>query len=325
MKRRQFTHSLLAAASAAPAFGFLYSPAAHAALGEIKVNLDDYTKRFLSFYEIANTAVSPPRADASAPVMPPVLPTADQRWEMYKKVYDGNPRNLDEAKWRAEFEAAWPKYASALETIKAGFNALNPSPVDILSKIGGALRMEQSLSLRFIAYVGTFSGEVARGVKPQKVLSADGSSQETTQPYVAFEVESYAKGGDKKMALSLCDLCIQTIGLSRNQDNTLASSIITNGVYINAARYGLGMAPFETLFDAAGVSPNARSHDNLRSLRNKLQGPASSVSESDALYAGALVVDRWLGRGLSFSEIIRTPKDQSVKVTGTVIDQILKK
>jgi hypothetical protein len=323
MKRRQFT-STLAASAALPVLSLISSPT-HAALGEIKVSLDDYTKRFLSFYDYANTAVSPPRADASAPALPAVVPDADQRWATYKKVYDGNPRNLDETKWRAEFEAAWPKYANALEVIRGGFKGLAPSPADVIGGIGGALRMEQSLALTFICYVGTFSGQVASGVKPVKRLLPDGTTQEVTQPYVAFEAETYASGGDKALALAMSDIGIQTAGYDRLRANTIGDGIILNGVYMFAARNGLSLSSMEPLLAPAGVNAESRTPEALRALRAKLQAPLTNASQSDLLYAGAMIVDRWHARGLSIQEILRTPKDQVAKVTAAVLDQMIKK
>ncbi len=326
MKRRQFTSAFAASASlpVLSTLGLMSAPAL-AALGEIKVSLDDYTKRFLSFYDYANTAVSPSRVDASAPVLPAVAPDADQRWAAYKKVYDGNPRNLDEAKWRAEFEAAWPQYANALELIRGGFQGLAPSPADVIGGIGGALRMEQSLALTFICYVGTFSGQVASGVQPVKRLLPDGTTQEVTQPYVAFEVESYAKGGDKALALAMSDIGIQTAGYDRLRANTIGDGIILNGVYMFAARNGLALSNMEPLLVPAGVNTASRTPEALRALRAKLQAPLANASQSDLLYAGAMIVERWHARGLSIQEILRTPKDQVAKVTGAVLDQMIKK
>lgn len=323
MKRRQFTHSLIAGA-ALPSLALL-PHTAHAALGELKIALEDYSKRFMSFYQLANTPVAPPRASASEPERPAVLPSPDQRWELYKKVYDGNPRNLDEAKWREEFEQAWPKYASALEAIRGGFNGLAPSPADVLGRVGGALRMEQSLTLTFIAYVGTFSGKIAQGVKPGKTLATDGSTQTATSPYVAFEVESYADQGQQALALALSDTCIQAIGYSRSAQDNMANSLILNGVYMHAARLGLGIPSVEALLAPAGVSAATRHTETLRSLRNKLQGPANLAGEPEQLYAGAMVVDRWLARGLSLQEVLRTPKNDAVRLTGNVLDGLLKK
>jgi hypothetical protein len=332
MKRRQFAAYSLRSASLLPALSALslMSPTAYA-LGEIKVSLDDYCKRFLSFYSFATTAVSPPRppaSSASAPALPPlpaVLPTADERFEVYKKVNANNPRNLDDAKLRAEFDAAWPRYEKSLEVIRTGFNGLKPSPADMIGGIGGALRMEQSLSLNFICYVGTYSGQIVSGVKADKVTATDGSMQEVSRPFVAFEVESYANGGDKALALMMTDICMQAGGYIRSQQDTVANSLIAHGVYMHAARAGLQLPSVEQLLEPAGVTGAARSNDALRALRNKLQAPAGTANEKELLYAGAMVVDRWLARGLSMQEVMRTPKEQVVKVTSAVLDTILKK
>jgi hypothetical protein len=326
MKRRHFSAALGSAATtfALPILSLM--PTSRAlALGEIKISLDDSSKRFLQFYEAANTAASPPQADASAPVLPAALPDEAGRWALYKQLYDVNPRNLDEAKLREEFNAAWPKYKAALETIRSGFNALNPNPADVLGKIGGALRMDASLALRFIAYVGTFSGQVTSGAMTAKSLNADGSTQDGAQPFVAFEMESYANGGDKALTIAMANLCILNAGYNKNQDNTLAYGIISNGVSMQLARLGLGLSTLDTLFGPAGVSSATRSPDTLRALRNKLQAPATNASESELRYAGALVVERWYARGLSIPEILRTPKEQLVKVTGAMLDTIIKK
>jgi hypothetical protein len=332
MKRRQFTSAALGGASLFPTLSALsfFSTKAYA-LGEIKVGLDDYCKRFLSFYQYATTAVSPPQppaSSASAPALPPlpaVLPSADERFETYKKVNANNPRNLDDAKLRAEFDAAWPRYEKSLEVIRSGFKGLAPSPADIIGGIGGALRMEQSLSLNFVCYVGTYSGQIVSGVKPDKVTAADGSTQELSRPFVAFEIESYANGGDKAVALAMTDICMQAGGYSRNQQDTLANSLIANGVYMHATRAGLQLSSVEALLEPAGVTAAQRNNETLRAIRNKLQAPASAGNEKEMLYAGALVVDRWLARGLSMQEIMRTPKEQVVKATGAVLDTILKK
>ncbi len=326
MKRRHFSAALGSAVTtlALPALSLM--PASRAlALGEIKVSLDDTSKRFLRFYESATTAVSPPQADASAPLLPAVLPDEAGRWALYKATYDVNPRNLDDAKLREEFTAAWPKYAAALDAIRGGFNALAPNPADVLGKIGGALRMDASLALRFIAYVGTFSGQVTSGAMTAKSLNTDGSTQEGALPFVAFELESYAKGGDKSSAIALADLCILNAGYSQFRGNTIGDSIISSGVSLQLARIGLGLSSVEPLFNAAGVSAATRTPEVLRALRTKLQAPAASATESELRYAGALVVERWYARGLSLPEIMRTPKEQLVKLTGAMLDTIIKK
>jgi hypothetical protein len=39
---------------------------------------------------------------------------------------------------------------------------------------------------------------------------------------------------------------------------------------------------------------------------------------------GQLVVGRWINRGLSLHEIARTPKENMLRVTGGMIDNLLK-
>jgi len=191
---------LLAAVNLVPAQAATKPAAAAAAPTPVALNLAvrDLTPRFLDFYESAIKPPPPPpappapavpangKAPAAAPVpVPPPVPVeaeSDRRWRLYKQYYNFTTQS-DEAQARSALELAWPKYMGAIKQIEAGFNGLTPPPEAVINSLAGQFILESPLSLRFVAYVGTFDGKVWSQAE-------DG----VTNVYLPLEVDADARG-----------------------------------------------------------------------------------------------------------------------------------
>jgi hypothetical protein len=298
MKRRTFLMAasaplavnlpLLALAQTKPAARAAPARTSLPAMGRIELALEDSSKAFVNFYEQV----------VAAPTI-----TEEQRWAFWKAAYDINPLGTEEAKLREQLNAAWPRYAQAMERIKAGYDGLKPSPADMVGKIGGALRMEQPLKLKFVAFVGQFDGRL--GVKT-----------DTTGGELAFALEDY----DDKMAASCAQTLTQMVMARmeidpQNNARNVAESVVYRGVRAYAARTALASVPIAT--------DPAPHKDALRTIKAQLNAP-KLTDEAAADAVGQLVVGRWINRGLSLHEIARTPKENMLRVTGGMIDNLLK-
>jgi hypothetical protein len=300
MKRRQFTARLAAAAllpAGLPAFAQQRKPP----LGHIDLSLLDAVPRFLEFYE----AASQPGIDEA------------QRWALWKQAYDFNPAGTGDDKLREQLNAAWPRYEGALAAIKAGFDGLKPSPAEMVSKIGGALQMEQSLKLKFVTFVSVFDGAV--------ITRASNSPDEPATLHIA--VERYDRPQALAVAGELAHIVTANMGVNQARARTVAESVIYGGLERYAAL--AGDASLASVARAPGDP--ARHGEILRRLKPLLADTKPETlarvagGDNDAATAGWLIVERWAGRGLTLGEIARTPPQNAVKVTATMIDTLLKK
>ncbi|MDE2048294.1 MAG: hypothetical protein KGJ44_07800 [Betaproteobacteria bacterium] len=301
MKRRHFVLRL-AAGAALPAWLAPLAQAQRKAsatpLGHIDLSLLNAAPRFEQFMQ----AASQPGVDDA------------QRFTLWQQLYDFLPAG-DPVQQRAALDAAWPRYPGVAERVKAGFGALKPAPADMLGNIAGALRMEQPLKIRFVAFVGLFDGAV-----PTQPAAADG-----TPLSVFIPLENYDAAVALRVAEALSRIVTANMGIAQSNAHSVAESVVYGGLTRFAALAG------DDSFTAAPKPPvdAARRDALLRTLRPLLADTAPdtlarvSGGDNDAAAAGWWLTRRWVERGLSLAEIARTPPQNMVKVTRATLDALL--
>lgn len=250
---------LLAAVNLVPVQAATKPAAAAAAPTPVALNLAvrDLTPRFLDFYESAIKPPPPPPAPpappvpangkAAAPVAPvapaapvPVEAETDRRWRFYKQFYNFSTQS-DEAQARSALEAAWPKYASAIKQIEAGFNGLTPPPEAVINSLAGQFILESPLSLRLVAYVGTFDGTVWSQAEDSVI-----------NIYLPLEVDANTRG--LPMARLLGRLMLDKSAAWAGKPRNLAEFIVGEAVLARAMQEAV---PGKTPAQYLDISPEA--------------------------------------------------------------------
>jgi hypothetical protein len=309
MKRRQFHQIPLASAAAlwVAAMPTTLRAQSTAPAPALNVALEDASAEFLKFYDAANK---------------PEL-ALDAKTALWKSQYNLKDLPQDDA----AFAKAWPQYAEAMARIKPGFDGVKPSPVQMLGKMAGVLRYSEPTKLTFLAYVGTYD-------QPVRLL------QRGTEQVLALPLELPTATLVSQAAHALGNMLAAKVEVNPSAAQTVADRVVREGVIFNAIRLALDTTSDALVWEAIpgylsqvqGKLPElARAVKPLladakpETQARLTTGTGTSGLPREAQYLCYMVVKTWLNRGLTFSEIIRTPRAEFVRNVGATLDVLAKR
>jgi hypothetical protein len=233
-------------------------------------------------------------------------------------------QQLGQEALQAKVLAAWPRYKEVQAQLEKGFNGLAPSPVEAMNKINANLGLNKEIKLNFVAYAGLFDGKVAssskEGVASLYIPIEQGGAQ--VSPAIARE---YARIAVQRMLPSL-------------EGRNVAEVAVHEGLMLHLAKTALPGSSEDSFVDAAwltkaqgnqsalmaGIKPQLAA-SSAEALAKFTTGTGTTGLNNEAVYAGKLVVERWLRQGLSIREILATPKADMARSVGRVLDAIAKR
>jgi hypothetical protein len=233
-------------------------------------------------------------------------------------------QQMGEAELKAKVLAAWPKYAGAAAQLEKGFNGLDPSPVAAMNKINSALGFDKSLKMNFIAYAGVFDGKVIsaiqEGVASLYIPVEQGGA--SVSPAIARE---YARIAVQRMVPSLADRNLAEVAVHEGLALHLAKSAVPGSSednFVDAAWLARARSNQNAIFAAVKPQLAANGSDVIGKFTS---GTGATGLPNEAVYAGKLVVERWLRQGLTIREILATPRAELARSVGRVMDAIGKR
>ena len=256
----------------------------------------------------------------------------DQRFKLWKQDYGFAavpPTPEGDQTARKLLDAAWPKYPSALESIKKGAVGIRPSPPAALQRVANLLQADKPVHITLLVYVGAFEGNAFTTGGPKGVTVALPVEQSAYQrgPLMTHEfthavviATGYSSGG-----------WIRTIGATVLEEG-LAMRVAQHFYPDRAARTFVempsepgwlarsGRMQPQIFLDVKAVLRSDKSSDVMRFTMGK--GP--SGIDREAYYVGWKVVGYWLSHGLTYADIARIPESEAPARVGAVIDAILK-
>ena len=255
----------------------------------------DLSPRFLDFYAAAQ-GLSP-----------------DARFQVWKDRYDFAavpPGPGGEAIARQLLDAAWPKYASAMPVISAGYPGMRPRPLDVLIKVGALFQAPTPMRVGFTAYVGgfeinAFTAADKDGVVVSAPIEMDVAQRTLTLPHEMTHA-----------------VHINISHLSGGYERALGRVVFEEGLAMRATQH---LVPDHPDHDYVGDEPwfsqgmavggrvlSAMTPDLFRSDAETLLkytfGSGNTGREREAYLAGWIIVGRLLKGGRSFPELARIPE-----------------
>jgi hypothetical protein len=314
MKKRDFLARGAAAAGACalmPAW-LLALPGAAQAQSPLQVELDDLSGRFLRFHQAAQMTA----ADAA------------RRVALWREFKVPTVVPLDDAALGERLDRAYERYAAVLPQIEKGYAGISPPPSDMLGRMFGLLKMPQlgPIKMTFLAYVGFFD-------RPAEVL------QREAELTLALPLEQPAARQGVQAALALARHLAGKAGIDPANARSVAERIYLEGLLLNLVAVGLPKLGEDDIADAyVGedgwfAKLQARQGEIFRAIRPLLadtkpasiervgaQGNGPAGFKAEAAYIGFFAVSRWLGRSLTYTELLRTPPAEMPKNLIAVMD-----
>ncbi len=279
----------------------LFTTAAQTAPPEVPVTpmvtLDvlDLTPKFLAFYDAAQKEHA----------------NADQRWELWKKMYGFAavpPTPEGQAMARKLLDTAWPKYPAALGRIRQGPAAIVPKPQLALDQVATLLAVDVPIDVKLLVYVGGFEGNAFT------TAGKDGA------PTVAIPVEDEHPGLLMTHEFTHAVEAEQA-GLSLDWRRSIAHTIFTEGLAMRTvqaihpgetdAAYIGEMTPgwyAKVLAKHAEILADIAPHlteDSSDAVMRYTMGQGGAGVEREAYYAGWLVIGDLLNHGWTFPRLAR--------------------
>jgi hypothetical protein len=231
---------------------------------------------------------------------------------------------LGEADLKAKVLAAWPRLTQSQAALEKGFNGLAPSPVDAMNKINAALNLDKSLKMNFVAYAGVFDGKVVSTVE-EGVAS------------LYIPVEQGGAAVSPAIAREYARIAVQLM-LPRVSDRNLAEVAVHEGLMLHLAKSAIPGSSEDSFVDGDWLA-KAKGNQNaiFAAVKPQLASSAADVISkftsgngatglpNEAVYAGKMVVDRWIRQGLTIREILATPRADMARSVGRVMDAIPKR
>jgi hypothetical protein len=279
-------------------------PRAAFAQSQLEASVEDASAEFLRLY-----------AEMSKPEQ-----TAETRLALWKQQYElkGVPQS------DAAFAAAWPRYASALERIKAGFEGIKPGPVQVLSRMAGAARFTQPLKLVMLSYVGSFD-------QPARIINRG------EELVLALPLELDPQLLAAQAAHALAELVLPKTNYAASRAKNLAERIALDGLGLHLIRHGMDTSddalvwkPYGDVLasSASKLAEMARSTKPLLSdtkpetIARMTTGTGTAGLQRQSQILGYAVVKTWLTRGMSFGEILETKPAELVRTMGIRFDTL---
>lgn len=266
----------------------------------VTLTVSDLTPKFLKFYHVATTT----KADEA------------QRWDLWTKLYGFAavpPTPEGQRMARKMLDDAWPRYTSALGTIRKGEENIEPPPGQILRSVAQLLGADVPIRAELLLFVGDFDN------------NAFTASGRDGIPTVALPVE----GTDADMSLTHEFTHVveaEQAGLSLGWERSLAHTIFAEGLAMRATEnLHPGLAPKDYVGETtpnwyaraaskrkeilADVSPHLRQSDSATVMRYTL-GQGGAGVEREAYYAGWMVIGDMLQHGWTFPRLARVTDAQ---------------
>ncbi|PHV11972.1 hypothetical protein [Chitinimonas sp. BJB300] len=299
---RQF----ILAASIALCFG-----AAQAAEVALDLKVRDLSPSFVEFYEAANKPVAAVPATATTPDATTPESQEDRRWRLFKQDYGFSAQATPEAT-RAALDTAWPRYAEALPKIEAGFDGIASEPSKTLDTLSKHFSLDKSMSMRLVAYVGTFDGRVW-------------SEQEgdILNVYLPLEVGPDTRAVPAARLMGQAMLA-KTAGWG-NKPRSLAELVVGEGVVAHGAAVA---APGKSVEQYLAISTDelaklrANRKTVLSTILPKLGDNSAATLNTysteqlaEARFAGWLLVESLAKKNALYSDMIRQKPSDLIKVS----------
>lgn len=276
----------------------------------VTLSIRDYSRRFLDFYEAAKSL------------------TPDARYAVWQDRYGFAavpPGPQGEAVARKLLDEAWPRYAAALPTIRAGAAGMMPAPLDTAIRIADVLRAPRPLKFDIIAYVGGFEENAFT------VGTADG-------PLVCLPIEMAPDRRAMVMPHEMTHAVHMTLAkLPPSYERPLGRVVFEEGLAMRAVQaLKPGLADFEYVgqrpwFDAAlpqrkeiltAIASRLDASDGPTLFRFTM-GQGATGREREAYLAGWLMTGELLRQGRTLPELARIPADRIVSLTRKTILSML--
>ena len=280
-----------------------------AARDGVTLSIRDMTPRFLDFY-------------AAAQGLDP-----EARYLVWKDRYSFAavpPGPQGDAVARRLLDAAWPRYADALQVIRAGAAGMTPAPLDTAIQVADLFRAPRPLHLGIVAYVGGFEDNAF------SMGTADG-------PVVCLPVEMSPERRAMLLPHEMTHAVhMRLANLPASYERPLGRVLFEEGIAmhaVHALRPGLpawnyvGDRPW---FEAAmakqrailaAVGPQLDASDGP-TLFKYTMGQGASGREREAYIAGWLVVGQMLRHGETLAALARLSANQMVEKVRTAMMQL---
>ena len=295
MHRRAFIGSAIIAASIPAMAAKLPALKQPVSSDGVTLVIRDLSPRFLDFY-------------AAAQGLAP-----DERFRIWKERYDFAavpPTPAGDAIARKLLDAAWPRYAAALPSIRAGEKGMQPAALPAAVKIADLLQAPRPISIGLTTYVGgfednAFTNDTGEGPIVCVPLEIDQSTRAMLFPH---EMTHAVHGIVAK--------------LSPGYERSLGRVIFEEGLAMRTVqRVHIGLADYRYVgkkpwFDAAmdqrrrimaALLPNLDARD-AGTILNFTMGSGATGREREAYVAGWLVVGELLAQGATLPELARVPE-----------------
>lgn len=254
---------------------------------------------------------------------------ADARWELWRSMYGvaavpPTPEGTMMA--RQLLDAAWDKYPSVLERIKAGAEGMRPSPEPVCRRVMETLAYDGPLHVRLVAFVGC--------LEDNAFAYRDG---DTTVVCMPIEQKPQLR------ALLLTHELAHAVHFAKADleggwERTIATTIVSEGVATHTTAV---VEPGRPDWAYVGSSPDwwtaclENKSQILRGIRSYLSDSSSETVqrftigrgatglEREAYAAGWWVVERWLEQGLDLPEIASWREETLVEKVAAALDEMM--
>jgi hypothetical protein len=272
----------------------------------------DIAPRFLDFYEAAKD-----------------VPDADARFAIWKAKYGFAavpPTPEGQAMARQLVDAAWPKYAAALPTIRAGAKAMRPEPLSVLQAVAAVLKPDEAVTVRVNTYVGGFEPNAF-------TYSMKGV------PVVSVPLELSPEQRTLIFPHEMTHAVHMAIGkLSGGWERTIGTTALQEGLAMQVTREVVPGRPVTEYVSAdpgwwdkvlanrkailQGLKPDLDKKDAQTVFKYTI-GDGATGLHREAYATGWFVVERLRKDGMSLAQIARIPEADMPAVVGRAIDEIL--
>ena len=287
---------------------------AHAANdGPITLEVKDITPQFLAFYEAAQKENASP----------------DRRWELWKQMYDfaAVPPTEEGSKIAREMlDNAWPRYASALDLIRAGAAGLTPDPQQALRSIVELLKPEKPATVRLRVYVGAFDNNaftVGMGGKITTSIPIEMDPEERAliMTHELAHAVHIAMGTFSGGWIRSVGATVVSEGLSLHVTRKLFPKESDAEIVEHTAGWLKG-ADEKRREILRGILPALES-DKSEDVMRFTMGNGTTGREREAYYAGWIVVGEWLRSGMTLAEVARIPEAETPQRVRATIEKML--
>lgn len=227
---------------------------------------------------------------------------------------------------RQLLDAAWDKYPSALDRIKAGPGGMQPSPEGVCDRVLQVLEYGGAVTVQLVIFVGGFDDNAFSYRDDDKMVVAIPIEQEPQRralllPHEIAHAVHFAKAD-----------------LTGGWERSIATTIVTEGVAMHATAMIEPNHPVEAYVE---FSPNwwkactAKKQQILQGIRPYLSNAASETVqrftvgegttglEREAYAAGWWIVERWMEQGVGLPEITSWLEGTHVEKVAPVLDELL--